>query len=86
MSGCNINIPFTDSVSAEIAKAKAAIENQNGTFHGDDNSGEFEVTVLANTIKGSYSVTGKILNIIISNKPFFLPCSTIEGLLLKEIS
>ncbi len=86
MSDCNISIPFTNTVSAAIAKAKGAIENQNGTFKGDENSGEFEVSVFGNMIKGSYSVTGKTLHIIITNKPFFVPCSTIESLLLKEIS
>ena len=86
MADCNISIPFTDSVSGALAKAKAAIENQNGIFNGDDNSGNFEVTFLGNTIKGSYSVTGQTLNLVITNKPFFVPCSTIESLLLKEIS
>ncbi|HSN08450.1 MAG TPA: hypothetical protein VLS85_05405 [Hanamia sp.] len=86
MADCNISIPFTDSVSGALAKAKAAIENQNGTFNGDDNSGNFEVTFLGNTIKGSYSVTGQTLNLVITNKPFFVPCSTIESLLLKEIT
>lgn len=86
MADCNISIPFTDSVSGALAKAKAAIENQNGSFNGDDNSGNFDVTFLGNTIKGSYSVTGQTLNLVITNKPFFIPCSTIESLLLKEIS
>ena len=86
MSDCNINIPFTDSVPAAIAKAKAAVEGQNGTFNGDEQSGNFDVTVFGNTIKGSYSVNGKTLNILITHKPFFVPCSTIESLLLKEIS
>jgi len=86
MSDCTINIPLTDSVSAAIAKAKAAIESHDGTFNGDENSGEFDVTVFGNTIKGNYSVTGKTLNLVITHKPFFVPCSTIESLLLKEIS
>ncbi len=86
MSDCNISIPFTDSVSGALAKAKAAIETQNGTFNGDENSGNFEVSVFGNTIKGNYSVTGHTLNLVITNKPFFVPCSTIESLLLKEIS
>ena len=86
MADCNISIPFTDPVSGAIAKAKAAIEAQNGTFNGDENSGNFEVTFLGNTIKGSYSVTGQRLNLVITNKPFFVPCSTIESMLLKEIS
>lgn len=85
MPDCNINIPFTSSTDAILSKAKAAIENQNGIFNGDENSGEFEVAVFANTIKGNYSVTGKILNLVITHKPFFVPCSTIENILLKEI-
>lgn len=86
MSDCNISIPFEGSTEAILSKAKAAIENQNGIFNGDLNSGEFEVTVFANTIKGNYSVSGKILNLVITQKPFFVPCSTIESILLKEIS
>jgi len=86
MSDCYFNIPFTGSVSSAISKAKSAIENQNGIFNGDENSGNFEVTVFGNTIKGNYTVNGQILNLIITHKPFFVPCSTIENLLLKEIS
>ena len=85
MSDCNISIPFSVSTDAILLKAKAAIENQNGIFNGNENSGEFEVTVFANTIKGNYTVTGKILNLVITHKPFFVPCSTIENILLKEI-
>ena len=59
MSDCKINIPFTGSAEAILSKAKAAIESQNGHFTGDENSGEFEVTVFANTIKGNYTVTGQ---------------------------
>ena len=86
MSDCTINIPFTDSVSAGIEKAKAAIESHNGTFNGNEKAGEFDVTVFGNTIKGSYTVNGNVLNLVITHKPFFVPCNTIESLLLKEIS
>jgi hypothetical protein len=86
MSDCKISIPFNVSAEAILARAKAAIEHQNGVLTGDENSGEFEVTVFGNTIKGNYSVTGKILNLVITQKPFFVPCSTIENILLKEIS
>ncbi len=86
MSDCNISLPFTGSVSSTLSKAKAAIESQNGIFEGDEVSGNFEVTVFGNTIKGSYSVIGQTLNLLITHKPFFVPCSTIENMLLKEIS
>ena len=86
MSDCKINIPFTGSVSGTIVKAKAAIENQNGKFTGDEYSGEFEVSVFGNIIKGNYNVDGQTLNLVITHKPFFVPCSTIESILIKEIS
>jgi len=86
MSDCNFNIPFNESISDAISRAKSAIENQNGIFNGDENSGNFEVTVFGNTIKGNYSVNGQNLNLVITHKPFFVPCSTIESLLKKEIS
>jgi len=86
MPDCNIKIPFTETPAVIIAKAKTAIQNHNGFFNGNENSGEFEITVFANTIKGTYTVNGQILNLIITHKPFFVPCSTIENLLLKEIS
>jgi len=86
MSDCKINVPFTGSAETILSKAKAAIESQNGIFRGDENSGEFEVTVFSNTIKGNYSVIGKILYLVITDKPFFVTCSMIENILVKQIS
>ncbi len=83
---CNFNLKFNEPAAMAVAKARAAVEVQNGTFNGDDASGNFEVSVFGNIIKGNYTVTGQILNLIITDKPFFVPCSTIESFLLKQIS
>ncbi|MEO5650198.1 MAG: hypothetical protein ABIR03_09785 [Ginsengibacter sp.] len=83
---CKFNLPFSEPAENAVGKAKAAVESQNGIFNGDTNSGNFEVTVFGNTIKGNYSVTGQILNLEITDKPFFVPCSTIESFLVKQIS
>jgi hypothetical protein len=83
---CNFSVNFSEPASIAIGKAKAAIESQNGIFNGDETAGNFEVTVFGNTIKGNYSVTGQILNLAITDKPFFVPCSTIESFLAKNIS
>lgn len=86
MSACNFDIPFNGPVNVAIEKAKAAIESQNGTFNGNDTAGEFEVTILGNTIKGNYMITGHILHLTITQKPLFVPCGMIESFLLKQIS
>lgn len=86
MSVCNFNLPFSEPASIAVDKARAAVESQNGIFNGNDLSGDFELTVFGNTIKGNYSVSGQVLNLEITDKPFFVPCSTIESFLSKQIS
>jgi hypothetical protein len=83
---CNFNLPLNEPALSAVAKARAAVESQNGIFTGDEHSGNFEVTLFGNTIKGNYIVEGKILNLTITEKPFFVPCSMIESFLLKQIS
>ena len=61
------------------------MQSQGGNFSGDTNAGEFDVTVFGNTIKGAYTVAGTELNIVINEKPFLLPCSTIEGFLKGQL-
>lgn len=83
---CIFNLNFSEPANIAIGKARAAVESQNGIFNGDDTAGNFEVSVLGNTIKGNYTVAGQVLNLTITHKPFFVPCSTIESFLLKQIS
>ncbi|MDP4282919.1 MAG: hypothetical protein Q8891_00715 [Bacteroidota bacterium] len=83
---CNFNLPFSDPANIAVGKARAAVESQDGIFKGDEQSGNFEVTIFGNTIKGNYTVTGQLLNLVITDKPMFVPCSTIESFLLKQIS
>lgn len=83
---CKFNLNFSGPAEAAVGKAKAAVESQNGVFNGDQNSGDFEVTVFGNMIKGNYHVVGQILSLEITDKPFFIPCATIESFLVKQIS
>ena len=83
---CNFSIPFSDTADAVLDKAKTTVEEQGGFFKGDTQSGEFSLSVFGNNIAGSYAVNGAQLEIAISDKPFFVPCNTIEGYLKSKIS
>lgn len=82
---CNFKIPFSGSAEEVLSKAKSTVQSQGGNFSGDSYAGDFDVTVFGNTIKGSYTVAGSELNIVISDKPFLIPCSTIEGYLKGQL-
>jgi hypothetical protein len=85
MAACNFTIPFSGAPQDVLRKAQSAVEQQGGTFNGDPSSGNFQVSVFGNTIRGSYSVQGQALGIVIDSKPFLIPCSTIEGFLKSQI-
>ena len=82
---CQFSISFADSAADVLCKARHTVEGQGGTFSGDASAGAFEVTAFGNTIKGAYTVSGQNLLISILDKPFFLPCSTIEGFLKNQL-
>jgi hypothetical protein len=86
MSSCKFSIPFSGDAQQILSKAKSTVESQQGVFEGDLNSGNFAVTVFANTIRGSYQVSGQNLDMVITDKPFLIPCSTIENFLRSKIS
>ena len=86
MSACNFSIPFTKSVTEILLKAKRTVESQGGNFTGDENEGQFNVTIFGNSVVGSYLVNGESLNIDITEKPFLVPCSMIENFLTSQLN
>ena len=85
MSACQFSIPFSGSPLDILNKAKSAVDSQGGNFEGDTQGGSFDLSVFGNTIKGSYTVSGQNLQITVDEKPFLIPCSTIEGFLKNKI-
>ncbi|MEO6638027.1 MAG: hypothetical protein ABIN25_07105 [Ginsengibacter sp.] len=86
MSSCNFSIPFSGDISTVLAKVQSSIEGQNGMFQGNNSAGNFDVSVMSNTIVGAYAVKDQVINITISKKPFFLPCNTIESFLKSKLT
>ena len=81
---CRFKLPFSGSLQQSLEKARTAVEGQGGTFTGDETSGNFEVSVMG-TIKGSYTVMGNELDIVIDSKPMFVGCGMIEGFLKSKL-
>ncbi|MEO6671398.1 MAG: hypothetical protein ABIN36_18080 [Ferruginibacter sp.] len=85
MADCNFSIPFEGPAEKVLIKARFAVESQGGTFDGDASAGTFAVSIFGNSIAGSYIVSGQDMNILITSKPFMIPCSMIEGFLKNQI-
>jgi len=83
---CNFLVPIGGDADKILKKVQSSIEGQGGTFEGDADSGKFSLTVMSNTIAGSYKVIGSDLEMNIDEKPFFIPCSTIESFLKSKLA
>lgn len=85
MSPCNFSFPISGDPEIILSKARSAVESQSGTFEGDKNSGNFEVSVFSNLIKGNYEVSNGLLKLNITHRPLLVPCGTIEMFLKSRI-
>jgi hypothetical protein len=85
MSACQFKINFSGAADEILAKAKDTVEKQGGQFSGDTQNGQFSITLLSNTVAGTYIVNGNELEISIDQKPIFVPCSAIEGYLVNKL-
>lgn len=85
MADCNFSIPFSGDPKQVLNKARGAVQAQGGTLTGDDSNGQFQLSVFGSTIAGQYAVVGNELQVQITDKPFMVPCSTIESFLSKQM-
>ena len=85
MAACTFTIPFVGESTEVLEKAKKAVEKQSGTFTGDTNAGNFQVSFFGQEIIGGYTVEGNDLQIVIDSKPFMVPCNAIESFLKSQI-
>ncbi|HEY0678908.1 MAG TPA: hypothetical protein VGD17_11520 [Chitinophagaceae bacterium] len=79
MAQCNFTLPFSAAPADVIHSVKTEIAKQGGNFDGNETEGSFSVSVFGSSIKGSYSVSGSSLNVIIDSKPIFVNCGQIES-------
>jgi len=68
-------------------KVKAIITQQGGKFEGNAECGFFDGNSVLGTIKVKYhSISHNEIEIIIEDKPFLVPCQTIEAKIKKYLS
>jgi hypothetical protein len=86
MSNHSFSASFTGSAHETVAKVRGAIEKADGKLNGDDERGDFVVPTPAGKVTGTYAVAGQALEVDITDKPFIVPASTIEGQVRKFLA
>ena len=80
-------VAISDEISSVLARVESAITESGGIFSGDTAKGIFQGNSIIGPIKGEYcSVSGNEIRISITDKPFIVPYSMIEGEVKKYFS
>lgn len=85
MAECSFQFKIETNPAETLNEVKVKIEQEGGTFNGDETEGTFSLPTPVGVIEGSYQVTEDELKIDITKKPAFLPCSMLEGELKKRL-
>lgn len=72
----------TDDVAALLEKAKRLTEENGGTFTGDAQAGHFA----AEGVKGAYGLAEKSITIVLTDKPWMITWSYVEGIVRSFFS
>jgi hypothetical protein len=73
------DVPVPADLPAAIARVKALIIGEGGTFTGDVTAGRFTGPTPMGTVEGRYTVQGEAIRITITSKPMVAPCGVIES-------
>ncbi|MCX2454359.1 hypothetical protein OQX61_24020 [Pedobacter sp. PLR] len=83
---CNFSIEYPQAKDDMVEQLKAAIESQtDGVFRGDVLSGEFSFSARGFELAGGYSISGDLVEVTVSKKPWLLSCRKIESEIRKYL-
>ncbi len=85
MADCKITLPITDTNEVFVAKMKNMVQKAGGEISGNDNTGNFSIGSPMGSITGNYEISNGVILITITDKPFLISCSAIQGILEAQI-
>jgi hypothetical protein len=77
------DVPVPADLPGVIARVRALITGEGGTFTGDVKAGQFAGPTPVGTVEGRYAVQGAVIRITITSKPMIAPCGAIEAKIRK---
>jgi len=83
---CSFTIPFAGSASSLVATIRGKILANNGSFSGEDTSGNFSIQAVGASIEGSYAISGNEMEITVQKKPFFVSCNMIRDYVTANLT
>lgn len=85
MSLCKFQFDFKGTGESLVAKIREHVHRAGGELIGSASDGAFSLSTPVGSFRGTYSISGQTIFLEVLEKPFFVPCGTIEARLAAYV-
>ena len=85
MSLCRFQFEFRGTGESLVEKIRSHVSRAGGELTGSAAGGEFSIATPVGAFRGTYTISGQTNFLEVREKPFFVPCGTIEARLSSYI-
>jgi hypothetical protein len=85
LSACRFQFDFRGTGESLVEKIRSHVGRAGGDMTGSSTDGAFSLPSPIGAFRGTYRVSGQTIFLEVLDKPFFVPCGTIEARLSAYI-
>lgn len=86
MSRCSFKFEFKGTGESLVATIRSHVIRAGGELTGSATEGAFTLPTPVGTFRGTYAISGQTIFLEVLEKPFFVPCGTIEARLATYVT
>jgi hypothetical protein len=85
MAKCRFRFEFQGPGESLLDTIRLHLERAGGEISGEVTEGRFSLPTPIGAFRGTYSVLGQTIILVLTDKPFLVPCGTIESRLAAYV-
>ena len=85
MSLCRFQFDFRGTSESFVERIRSHVGRAGGELAGSATKGTFSLSTPAGAFRGIYTISEQTIFLEVADKPFFVPCGTIEARLAAYV-
>ncbi len=85
MSTCRFQFDFSGTSESLVERIHSHVGQAGGELTGSATEGTFSLSTPVGRFHGTYTISGQTIFLEVVDKPFFVPCGTIEARLAAYV-
>ena len=85
VSICRFQFDFRGTGESLVERIRSHVGRAGGELTGSATGGRFALSTPVGAFRGDYTISGQTIFLEVADKPFFVPCGTIEARLAAYV-